>query len=227
MDDESLRAVTPDHKNMPKKEKEIEPFVEVILDIEPFCTYYVPHNRRNMWKGLMDAWKCNKLYMRRDKDTVGTLKILLSSCFTVDIAIENIQLQILKETFAGSNRYIPCTLEDDSTVLGLHHAVKENRVWIWYSKKVDMQMWSVLDHKIAKSKSKEERLFNEDIMQDAVKVVEDKWLIYVSQNLEIINDVLDYTLSVWLEGGEKEKLLMRGETTTNINIVKQLEEHCT
>jgi hypothetical protein len=90
-----------------------------------------------------------------------------------------------------------------------------------------MQMWSVLDHKIAKSKSKEERLFNEDIMQDAVKVVEDKWLIYVSQNLEIINDVLDYTLSVWLEGGEKEKLLMRGETMTNINIVKQLEEHCT
>jgi hypothetical protein len=137
----------------------------------------------------------------------------------VDIAIENIQLRILKETFAGSNRYIPCTLEDDSTVLGLHHAVKENRVWIWYSKKVDMQMWSV-----SKSKSKEERLFNEDIMEDVMKVVEDKWLIYVSQNLEIINDVLDYTLSVWLEGGEKEKLLMRGDSTTNINIVEQLKE---
>jgi hypothetical protein len=109
----------------------------------------------------------------------------------------------------------------------LHHAVKENRVWVWYLKKVDMQMWSVLDHKIAKSKSKEEGLFNEGIMEDAMKVVEDKWLIYVSPNLEIINDVLDYTLSVWLEGGEKEKLLMRGDLTTNINIIKQLEERCT
>jgi hypothetical protein len=64
-------------------------------------------------------------------------------------------------------------------------------------------------------------------MEDAMKVVEDNWLIYVSQNLEIINDVLDYTLSVWLEGGEKEKLLMRGDSTTNINIVEQLEEHRT
>jgi hypothetical protein len=37
MDNESLRAVTPDHRNMPKKGKEIEPFIEVILDIKPFC----------------------------------------------------------------------------------------------------------------------------------------------------------------------------------------------
>jgi hypothetical protein len=88
MDDESLRAVTPDHKNMTKKEKEIEPFVKVILDIKPFCSYYVPHDRRNMWKGLMDVWKCNKIYLQRDRDTVRTLKILLSACFTVDIAIE-------------------------------------------------------------------------------------------------------------------------------------------
>jgi hypothetical protein len=95
--------------------------------------------------------------------------------FTVDIAIENI--------------YIPCTLEDDSTVLGLHHVVKETRVWIWYSKKVDMHMWSVLDNKITKSNSKKERLFNEDIMEVTMKVVEDNWLIYVSQNLEIINNV--------------------------------------
>jgi hypothetical protein len=145
----------------------------------------------------------------------------------VDIVIENIQLQILKETFAGSNRYIPCTLEDDSMVLGLHHAVKENRVWIWYSKKVDMQMWSVLDHKIAYSKSKEQRLFNKNIMEDTMKVVEDKWLVFVSQYLEIIYEVLDYTLSVWLEGGKKEKLLMRGDSTTNINTCEQLEERHT
>jgi hypothetical protein len=62
--DEFLRTVTPDHKNVPKKFKEIEPFVEVILDIEPSCSYYVPLNQRDMWKGLMDLWKCNKLYMR-------------------------------------------------------------------------------------------------------------------------------------------------------------------
>jgi hypothetical protein len=143
----------------------------------------------------------------------------------VDIAIENIQLRILKETFAGSNGYITCTLEDNSTVLGLHHAVKEkNKVWIWYSKKVDMQMWSVLDHKIAYSKSKEQRLFYKNIMEDTMKVVEDKWLVFVSQYLEIIYEVLDYTLSVWFEGGEKEKLLMRGDSTTSINIVEQLEE---
>jgi hypothetical protein len=146
----------------------------------------------------------------------------------VDIAIENIQLRILKETFAGSNGYIPCTLEDDSTVLGLHHAVKEkNKVWIWYSKIVDMQMWSVLDHKIAYSKSKEQRLFNKNIMEDTMKVVENKWLVFVSQNLEIIYEVLDYTLLVWFEGGEKEKQLMRGDSTTNINTCEQLEERHT
>jgi hypothetical protein len=88
--DESLRAVSPDHKITPKKGKEIEPF-EVILDIKPFCLYDVPHNQRDMWKGLMNLGKCNKLCMRRDKDTVRTLKILLSACFTVDIADENIQ----------------------------------------------------------------------------------------------------------------------------------------
>jgi hypothetical protein len=111
--------------------------------------------------------------------------------------------------------------------VGLHHAVKNNRAWIVYSKKWDMEMWSVLDHKIAYSESNEERLFNENIMEDALMVVEDKWLVYVSQNLEIINDVLGYTLSVWLEGGEKEKLLMGGDSTTNIGIIEQLEERRT
>jgi hypothetical protein len=90
-----------------------------------------------------------------------------------------------------------------------------------------MQMWSVLDHKNEQSRSKEERLFNKNIMEDAMMVVEDKWLVFVSQYLEIINKVLDYTLLVWLEGGEKEKLLMQGDSMTNINIIKQLEEHCT
>jgi hypothetical protein len=70
--------------------------------------------------------------------------------------------------------------------VGLHHAVKENKVWIWYSKKVDMQMWSVMDHKIEQSKSKEERLLNKNIMDDAMMVVEDKWLVFVSQYLEIV-----------------------------------------
>jgi hypothetical protein len=153
--------VTPDQKVIQKKGKEIEPFVEVILDIEQFCTYYIPLDKREMWKVLMDAWKVNKLYLRRDKDTVRTLKILLLACFTVDIAIENIKLSILKETIPGSNNYLPCRLEDDDTVVGLHHAVKDNRVWIVYSKKRDMEMWSVLDHKIAYSESEEERLFNE------------------------------------------------------------------
>jgi hypothetical protein len=90
-----------------------------------------------------------------------------------------------------------------------------------------MQMWSVLDHEIAYSKSKEERLFNKNIMEDTMKVVEDKWLVFVSQNLEIIYEVLDYTLSVWFEGGEKEKQLMRGDSTTNINTCEQLEERRT
>jgi hypothetical protein len=225
--DESIKAVTPDQNITQEKGKEIEPFVEVILYIEQFCTYYIPLDKRDMWKVLMDAWKCNKIYLRRDKDTVRTLKILLSACFTVDIAIENIKLSILKETIPGSNNYLPCTLEDDDTVVGLHHAVKNNRAWIVYSKKWDMEMWSVLDHKIAYSESKEERLFNENIMEDALMVVEDKWLVYVSQKLEIINDVLGYTLSVWLEGGEKEKHLMGGDLMTNIGIIKQLEERRT
>jgi hypothetical protein len=32
---------------------------------------------------------------------------------------------------------------------------------------------------------------------------------------------------VWFEGGEKEKLLMRGDSTTSIDIVEQLEERRT
>jgi hypothetical protein len=50
MMDESLKAMTPDHKITPKKGKEIEPFVEVILDIKPSCLYYIPHDKRDMWK---------------------------------------------------------------------------------------------------------------------------------------------------------------------------------
>jgi hypothetical protein len=61
-------------------------------------------------------------------------------------------------------------------------------------------------------------------MEDTMKVVEDKWLIFVSQNLEIIYEILDYTLSVWFEGGEKEKLLMRGDSATNIDTIEPLEE---
>jgi hypothetical protein len=45
--------------------------------------------------------------------------------------------------------------------------------------------------------------------------------------LEIIYEVLDYTLLVWFEGGEKEKLLMWGDSTTNINTIEQLEERRT
>jgi hypothetical protein len=56
-----------------------------------------------------------------------------------------------------------------------------------------MKIWSVLDHKIEQSESKEQRLFNKNIMEDAIMVVEDKWLVFVSQNLEIVHDVLDYT----------------------------------
>jgi hypothetical protein len=68
---------------------------------------------------------------------------------------------------------------------------------------------------------------NKNFMEDTMKVVEDKWLVFVSQYLEIIYEVLDYTLSVWFEGGEKEKQLMRGDSTTNINTCEQLEERRT
>jgi hypothetical protein len=68
--DESLKAVTPDKKIMPKKGKEIEPFVEVILNIKPSCLYYILLDKRDMWKGLMDMGKCSKIYLQRDRDTV-------------------------------------------------------------------------------------------------------------------------------------------------------------
>jgi Zn-finger nucleic acid-binding protein len=36
---------------------------------------------------------------------------------------------------------------------------------------------------------------------------------------------LEYALSVWLDGGEKKKLVrMQGDSTTNNKIIEQLEE---
>jgi hypothetical protein len=67
-------------------------------------------------------------------------------------------------------------------------------------------MWGVLEHKIENSKNRMERLWHKDILDDAMKLVEVNWLIFVTkkENSEIISEILDYTLLVWIEGGEKE-----------------------
>jgi hypothetical protein len=94
-----------------------------------------------------------------------------------------------------------------------------------------MKMWSVLEHKIDKSENKKDRLWHKDILDDAMKLVKDNWLIFVTdnENSEIIGDILDYTLLVWLEGGEKDNYLMRmrqsgEERETTTETVNQLEE---
>jgi hypothetical protein len=205
MDDVSLRVVTDDDET-PKKNQQIDPFVEVRFRLDPYEHYYLPDENR--WLELLGygtTW--NKIFLRRDKDTVHNLKILLSATFVVDVAVENIQLQILQENMPGTGNYIPCHLNDDNIILGLHQAVKDCVVWIWVSKKTDMKMWSVLEHKIDDSTNKMERLWHKDILDDAMKWVEDNWLIFVTKKeiSEIIGDILDYTLLVWWEGGEKEK----------------------
>jgi hypothetical protein len=110
-------------------------------------------------------------------------------------------------------------------ILGLHHAVKQNEVWIWVSKKIDMKMWHVLEYKIDHSETTQELKNNNIIMEKTMLLVEDKWLIFVMENLDIINDIFEFDYLVWLEGGEKEKY-MNGERTTNKNktIVEQLEQ---
>jgi hypothetical protein len=131
----------------------------------------------------------------------------------------------------GTGNYIPYQHNDDNIILGWHQAVKDGVVWIWVSKKNEMNMWSVLEHKIDNSDNTKEKLWHKDILDDAMKLVEDNWLIFVTDNeiSKIIGDILDYTLLVWLEGGEKENFLMRmrqsgdaGEITTET--INQLEE---
>jgi hypothetical protein len=55
-------------------------------------------------------------------------------------------------------------------------------------------------------------------------LVEDNWLKFVSTNFEVIADILEYTLTVWLEGGEKEKFMQKEyEATTKDEIAQTLE----
>jgi hypothetical protein len=183
--------------------------VEIKLDVDPFCSYYPPRDR-DAWKELRGRPRCNKLYLRRDVDTVETLKIFISACFIVDVAVSNIKLRIVEETFAGSEEYRPWELNDDNAILGLHQAVKDNKLWIWVSKKVDMKMWHVLEYKVDNSITIE-KLEHERILIEAIKEVEDKWLMFVSQNLEKIKSVLEFTLWVWYAEGEREAMLKRGK----------------
>jgi hypothetical protein len=137
-------------------------------------------------------------------------------CFTVDIAVDNIKLRIVEETPAGSGKYVSYELEENNTILGLHHSVKQNEVWIWVSKKVDMKMWHVLEYKIDHSETTQELKKNNIIMEKTMLLVEDKWLTFVSENLEIINDIFEFDLLVWMKGGEKEKYkLVFGRATEN------------
>jgi hypothetical protein len=221
--EESLRVVTDDDET-PEKTKRREPaFVEIKLDVDPFCRYYPPSDR-DAWKDLRGRPKCNKLYLRRDVDTVETLKIFISACFIVDVAVSNIKLRIVEETFAGSKAYRPWELNDDNTILGLHQAVKDNKLWIWVSKKVDMRMWHVLEYKVDNSITIE-KLEHERILSEAIAEVEDKWLMFVSQNLEKIKSVLEFTLWVWWTEGEREAMFKRGKLSRDDKkIIEQLEE---
>jgi MoxR-like ATPase len=142
----------------------------------------------------------------------------------VDVAADNIQLRILQENIPGLGYHFPVHLVDDDAVLGLHPAVKDNMVWIWVSKKVDYDMWNFLEHIIDRSSTRKERLDNEDIMIDTMLAVEYNWLNFVSTNLEVITDVLDYTLAVWLEGGQKENFMRQEyESDTKNDIAQKLE----
>jgi hypothetical protein len=88
-------------------------------------------------------------------------------------------LTILKEKLPGKGNYSTFDLDDDDVVLlGLHPAVEQNRVSIKLSKKVNMmQMWRFLGHKIDKSKTKEDREFHDQILDDAMRFVDDNWFI--------------------------------------------------
>jgi hypothetical protein len=77
-------------------------------------------------------------------DTVETLKNFILACFILDVAVSNIKLRIVKESFAGSEAYRLWELNDDNAILGLHQAVRDNKLWIWVSKIVDIKMWHVL-----------------------------------------------------------------------------------
>jgi hypothetical protein len=96
------------------------------------------------------------------------------------------RLTILKEKTPVKGNYSTFDLDDNDAVLGLHPAVEQNRVSIKLSKKVNMQMWRLLEHKIDESKSKEERQFHDQILDDAMRFVDDNWFIFVHNNKEII-----------------------------------------
>jgi hypothetical protein len=201
----------------------MEPCLEVRFRKDPYNPFYP--GDRVMWRELFGGeGNDDILYLRREKDTVRTLKIVLSACFMVDVAADNIELRVLQENIPGSGYHFPVTLIEDDAVLGLHPAVKENMVWIWVSKKVDYDMWNFLEHKIDRSISRKERLDHEEIMIDTMLLVEDNWLKFVLRNFEVITDILEYTLTVWLEGGEKEKFMQKEyESSTKDEIAQMLE----
>jgi hypothetical protein len=50
---------------------------------------------------------------------------------------------------------------------------------------------------------------DEDDYEDARMLLEDAWLVFVTQNLKTIDNILSYNERVWLQAGKKENLMKR------------------
>jgi hypothetical protein len=207
--EESFAVVTDDDNTPIKKIGAEENFLAemdgfLVLDVmfDPDKTYNPP--AYDFVKDLCargDYYSCNRFYLPVATADVRMVKIVVSACFAMDLATDNMKLRVRRRLQFAENskrKYEFVDLYDDNQKLGEHPYLKNNQLFICVSKKFDRDVW--------------EWYFpvdDADDYEDAKMLLEDEWLVFVTQNWKTIDNILSYNERVWHTGGEKKSLMKR------------------
>jgi hypothetical protein len=202
---EELFAVVTDDDGTPIKKigaegivpAEMEGFLVLDVMFDPDKKYNPP--AYDLVKDLCaggDYYSCNRFYLPVATADVRMVKIVVSACFAMDLATDNMKLRVRRRLqFAEhpKRKYEFVDLDDDNEKLGEHPYLKNNQLFICVSKKIDKDVW--------------EWYFpgeEADNYDDARMLLEDEWLVFVTQNWKTIDNILSYNERVWHTGGEKK-----------------------
>jgi hypothetical protein len=204
--EESFAVVTDDDGTPIKKigaegivPAEMEGFLELDVMFDPEKSYNP--QAYDFVKKLCaggDYYSSNRFFLPVVTADVRMVKIVVSACFAMDLATDNMKLRVCRRLQFAENpkcKYEFVDLDDDNQKLGEHPYLKNNQLFICVSKNFDRDVW--------------EWYFpvdDADDYEDAKMLLEDEWLVFVTQNWKTINDILSYNERVWHTGGEKKKV---------------------
>jgi hypothetical protein len=203
---EELFALVMDDDNTPIKKigaegivpAEMEGFLVLDVLFDPDKSYNRPSYEfvKELCAGG-DYYSCKRFYLPKSTADVRMIKIIVSACFAMEVAPDNMKLRVCHRLKCPTNpkrKYEYVDLDEDNQKLGENPWLENNQLTICVSKKIDRDVW--------KWYFPGEEV---DDYDDARMLLEDEWLVFVTQNWKTINDILSYNERVWHTGGEKKK----------------------